>query len=82
MTPEEPTPAREVLTPAERALVDRLEDVRDQAVPADPALARSVVRTARWQHVLRAPLSFFGLLAGAAGDGVAALAGVRRGRRR
>ena len=65
------------LSPAEEALMMRLQEVR--AMPVSGPDAARVVRTARWQRAVRAPLVFAGLLASAAGDGVRSLTGLRRG---
>lgn len=65
---------------AERRLDEHLEPLRREGPEPGQELAIRVVRTARWQRALRAPLRVIGLLAGAFADGLAGLiAGRRRG---
>ena len=64
--------------PAERALEERLEVVRALSPRADAGLAAAVVRAARWQRAVRAPLILGGLLARAAVEAVGLLVGRRR----
>ena len=70
-------------TAAERRLVGLLAALRGAAPPVDAALAREVMRTARWQHAVRVPLRTAGLLAAAIAEGVGVLlsGGRRRGER-
>ena len=72
----------EDLTPAEERLVTLLRLLRADAPRSDPALTEAVVRTARWQLVVKGVLSAVGGFAAAAGDVLAALTGTRGGTRR
>ena len=72
------TPGSDADGPAERALEERLEVVRALSPRADPGLASTVVRAARWQRAVRAPLILGGLLARAAVEGLGLLVGRRR----
>ena len=56
------TPGADAEGPAERALEARLEDVRLLPPEVDPRLAAAIVRTARWQRAVRAPLVLAGML--------------------
>ena len=69
-------------TPAERALADHLAMLQRTEAEAqdDPSLVRQIVRTARWQKAVRAPLRVVGMIGAAALDGLLAFAGA--GRRR
>jgi len=59
------------LTPAEeRRLARHLELLRADHPQPGTALARRVVRTARWQRVARAPLRVVGMIAGAFFEGL------------
>ncbi len=70
----------EELTPAERAVGAHLVVLRTETPPADRALIRRVVATARWQRALRAPLRLAGVFLSALGDALGPLLG-RRSRR-
>jgi hypothetical protein len=72
------TPDSDADSPAERALEERLEVVRGLSPRADAGLAAAVVRAARWQRAVRAPLILGGLLARAAAEGLGLLVGRRR----
>jgi hypothetical protein len=63
------------LTPAERRLGEHLALLRE--VPQSPSatLAPRIVRSARWQLAVRAPLLAIAHLAAAVGDGVRVLIG-------
>jgi len=71
-------PPGEDRTPAERGLDAHLETLRSGAPQPNTSLVRRVVRTARWQRVVRAPLRVVAMIAGAVIDGLAGLAGGRR----
>jgi hypothetical protein len=61
-------------TAAERRLDEHLELLRhDEPGPGDMALVHRVVRTARWQRFLRAPIQVAASIAAAAIDGLRAL---------
>ena len=64
--------------PGEGRLVAYLEELREDPPAADPALARRVARSARWQHAVRGPLELIGHLGGALADGLAVLLGGSR----
>jgi hypothetical protein len=76
-----PGAPEEELSAAERRLVEHLEIVKASPPPGGQALARRVVRRARWQRALREPLQVIGTIAAAVVDGLAGLLGLRRGRR-
>lgn len=63
MTPE---PTEEV-TPPERRLQEHLGVLRSEADPA-PLAIDAIVRRARWQRAVRAPLRTAGLIAAAMAD--------------
>jgi hypothetical protein len=67
-------------TAAERSLAQHLALLRDEPPRPAPALAGRIVRTARWQRAVRAPLRVAGLLAASLTEGVGILLG-RRERR-
>jgi hypothetical protein len=71
-------PPGEDRTPAERELDAHLETLRSGTPQPSTSLVRRVVRTARWQRVVRAPLRVVAMIAGAVVDGLAGLAGGRR----
>jgi hypothetical protein len=75
------TPDADAEGPAERALEARLEDVRSLPPEVDPQLAAAIVRTARWQRAVRAPLVLAGMLSRAAADGLGVLIGFGKGPR-
>jgi hypothetical protein len=64
--------------PAEDRVASYLRGLRDDAPSASAALVPAVVRRARWQSVVRAPLRAVGGLAAAVGQGAALVLGVRR----
>ena len=71
------------LTRAERRLVGLLALLRAEPAPADAALARSVMRSVRWQAVARSALAAIGSVGGAVADGLSLLLARRStGRRR
>lgn len=63
------------LNPAERRLEEHLETLRSDHTGPDRSLAARVVRTARWQRVVRVPLRVVGMIAGAFVDGLGVAAG-------
>ena len=67
-------------TAAERRLGEHLQLLRHAAPDPDRALVPRIVRTARWQRIIREPVRVAGMIAGAALDGLLAL--VSPGRRR
>jgi len=71
-------PPSDAAGPAERRLDQHLEALRTGAPESGTSLVRRVVRAARWQRVVRAPLRVVAVIAGAVLDGLAALAGGRR----
>ena len=72
------TPDSDADGPAERALEERLEVVRALSPRADAGLAAAVVRAARWQRAVRAPLILGGLLARSAVEALGLLVRRRR----
>jgi hypothetical protein len=61
-------------TAAERRLAEHLELLRrGEPARGDSALVHRVVRAARWQRVVRAPIQVAASIAGAAIDGLRAL---------
>ncbi len=70
--------APEQLTPAERRLAEHLDVLRADPPQPGTALVKRVVRTARWQGLLRAPLRAVGMVAAGIAEGLGALLGVRR----
>jgi len=77
---DEPTP-EPTPTPAEARLQDVLEPLRAEAPEPRAPLSPSVLRTLRWQVGVRGVLRAGGVLASAAADAVALVAGGRRGGR-
>ncbi len=78
---DEPDPRAEP-SPAERRLGEHLELVRVGGPEPGRSLVRRIVRTARWQRALRAPLLVAGMIAAAVVDGLRRLvAPAGRGRR-
>lgn len=74
-------PERDEASPAARALDGYLESLRtDRPTPA-PNLVPSVVRKARWQRAVRAPLHAVGALVSALADGLAIMLGSGQSRR-
>lgn len=69
-------------TPAERRLGQHLELLRAQGPKPGRDLVRRVVRSARWQRILRPPLRVAGMIAASVLDGLAALVGRTRHRSR
>jgi hypothetical protein len=69
-------------SPAERQLDEYLESLRRQPPRSSSGLPAHIIRRARWQRAIRAPLHVVGTLLGALADGVAILSGTgREGRR-
>lgn len=66
-------------SPAERELEKYLESLREDDLQPDPNLLPHIVRRARWQRAIRAPLRAVGSIVGALTDGVAVLLGSSRG---
>ncbi len=64
--------------PAERRLDEHLAVLRASPPQPGQELAPRVLRDARWQRVVRAPLRVAGMIAAAAIDGLAGLIGGRR----
>ena len=54
---------------AERRLAEHLELLRAERPTPGTTLVKRVVRTARWQQAVRAPLRVAGMIAGAIVDG-------------
>jgi hypothetical protein len=71
-------PPEEGLTPAEARVLGLLLLLRGADLRADPALARTIVNSARWQRVVREALAAVGSLAAALVDGLAGLSGLSR----
>jgi dolichol kinase len=69
-------------SPAARQLGAYLQSLREDAPRPGTQLVPTIVRRARWQHVVRAPLWAAGTLVAALADGVSALVGTRTGSRR
>lgn len=65
----------------EQRLAGHLASLRDEPPRPGTALVKHVVRTARWQELLRVPVRAVGNLLGATADGLAMLFGRRRGAR-
>jgi hypothetical protein len=61
--------------PAGQRLEAYLRSLRDDSPRPDSNLVPAIVRRARWQQALRAPLRAAATLVGALADGVSALAG-------
>ena len=74
-------PEPDEMTPAARRLDAYLETLRTDPPRADAALVPKIVRRARWQRTIRAPLHAAGTLLGAIADGIALLIGSNQGRR-
>lgn len=71
-----PAPDRDDdLTPAERRLRDHLAVLAAEAPEPDASLPPRVVRSARWQRAVRAPLWVGGMLVGALGDATRVMIG-------
>jgi hypothetical protein len=75
-------PAPERMTAAERRLAEHMSLLREEAPEPGRALVRRVVRTARWQRSVRAPLRVAGALAASVIDGLGALLGLNPRRER
>jgi hypothetical protein len=69
----------EAVTAVQRRLDEHLELLRAEEPPGDASLPQRVVRTARWQRALRAPVAVVAVVAGAVVDGLRALVVGRRG---
>ena len=78
---DEPEP-REERSPAEQRLGEHLELIRVSGPEPGRSLVRRIVRTARWQRALRAPLLVVGMIAAAVTDGLLRLVGSGGRRRR
>ncbi len=68
-------------TAAERALAGHLallQQADRETLDDDSSLVRRIVRTARWQGAVRAPLRVAGMIGGSVLDGVLAFAGAGR----
>ena len=61
------------MSDAERRLSEYLQLLRHAAPDPDRAPVPRIVRTARWQRVVRRPVRVAGIIAGAALDGLLAL---------
>ena len=71
------------LTPAEQRVVTLLALLRAEPVPGDGTFVGTVMRTVRWQRVVRELAGAIAGLAAAVADGVALVLGVpRRSERR
>ncbi len=69
-------------SPAHHRLDEHLELLRVEQPPADRSLAPRIVRTARWQRALRAPVQVAASVVGAVIDALSGLIGAgRRGPR-
>lgn len=66
--------------PAERRLSEHLAVVRANPPEASGNLASRVLRSARWQRLVRAPITLIGTLIGALADAFSAWSGARRER--
>lgn len=66
---------RDRLTPAEQALIERLQTLEADRPTPSAALVPRIIHAARWQRTLRRPLMTIGSLAGAALDGLRLLIG-------
>ncbi len=55
-------PASDATTPAEARLVEHLAVLREQPPTPAPTLTPTIVRTARWQRVVRVPLRAMGAM--------------------
>ena len=64
--------------PAEDRVTHYLAELHDEPLAPDSALARSIVRRARWQEALRTPARAVGALGSAVGEGLAVVLGLRR----
>ena len=69
----------EVLTPAEERLLALLTLLRAETPPSDPGLTSAVMRTARWQLVVRGMFRAVGGFATVTADAFAVLLGIRPG---
>jgi hypothetical protein len=75
------SPDDDELEPAERRVREFLRSLATDAPSPGTTLAPLVVRRARWQRAVRAPLRAAGGLAAALADGVRMALGARRGAR-
>ena len=69
------------LTPAEERLLALLTLLRAETPPSDPALTNAVMRTARWQVLVRGMFRAVGGFATVTADAFAAILGIRTGPR-
>jgi hypothetical protein len=74
------TPEPEEQSPATLRLEAYLESLRDDPPQSDAHLVPRVIRRARWQRIVRAPLHAAGSLFGAIADGIAVVLGSGTGR--
>jgi hypothetical protein len=74
-------PRREELSPAEERLLALLTLLRADAPRSDRALTQAVIRTARWQLLLRGVFRALGGFATVTVDALAAVLGIRIGPR-
>ncbi len=68
-------PEPDVITPAQRRLLELVATLRGETPEPATDLGSRVVRTARWQQAVRAPLAAIGRLAGTVAEGLGLLAG-------
>ena len=71
---------REAATPAERRLLDYLDDLRADRPTPGTGMVPALVRSARWQRAVRPYALSCGRLIGAIGAGIRLLAGRQRSR--
>jgi hypothetical protein len=74
------SPEPDDLSPATLRLEAYLESLRDDPPEPDSHMVPKIVRRARWQRVVRAPLHAAGSLFGAIADGIAVIFGSGTGR--
>jgi hypothetical protein len=72
------SPEPDDTSPAIRTLESYLKSLRDDPLRPGVALVPSIVRKARWQQLVRAPLHAAGALFGALAEGVTVLFGPGR----
>jgi hypothetical protein len=73
-------PDPEEISPATQRLEVYLKSLRDDPPRPGADLAPAIVRRARWQRTIRAPLRAAATLVAALADGVTILVGAGRGR--
>jgi hypothetical protein len=74
------SPEPEEQSPAMLRLEAYLESLREEPPHPDSELVPRIVRRARWQRIVRAPLHAAGSLFGAVADGIAVIFGSGAGR--